>query len=131
MATFDANPSTTRNGQDTYNSPSATSRDKWNINPTALPAGYTYKLHSQMGNGPITPTDLTQGVIFRPGPAATGLTMYMTYKKDGSTDEVQFTHSVPATTGADVIGWTPGEGQAGAPQPTITISVMTGLGGDV
>jgi hypothetical protein len=131
MATFDATPSTTRNGQDTYNSPSAKSTDKWSINPTALPAGYTYKLHSQMGNGPVTPTVLTQGTVFKPGAATSNLTMYMTYMKDGSTDEVQFTHDVPATTGANSVNWMPGEGQAGAPQPSVTITIMAGLGGDV
>jgi hypothetical protein len=131
MATFDANPSTTRSGQDTYNSPSATSRDKWSIDPTTLPSGYTYKLHSQIGNGPITPTVLTQGTPVRPGAATNNMTLYMTYAKEGSTEETQSTSAVPATTGASLVNWTPGAGQAGAPQPTLTITVATGLGGDI
>jgi hypothetical protein len=131
MATINTTPGVAGSGDDTFTSPDAASRDKWNFNATSLPAGYTYKIHTQVGNGPVTPTVLTIGQNFRPGLATSGVSAFVTYTEEGKTNDVRFTHAVPATTGADVIGWTPGEGQAGAPQPTVTVSIVPGLGGDI
>jgi hypothetical protein len=131
MATIDATPGAAGSGDDTFTANNTTARENWEIKPTSLPAGYTYKIHTQVGSGPVTPTTLVLNQSFSPAPAGTSFNAFVTYQADGSTDEIQFTHAIPATTGASVIGWTPGEGMAKAPQPTITITITGGLGGEV
>jgi hypothetical protein len=56
------------------------------------------------------------------------LSIYATYGLPGY-PEIGFVAPIQGTGSTSQLLWAPGANQAGAPQPSITISVMTGLGG--
>ena len=123
MASINVRPVAGQAGEDTFNSASAVSDSHWNLDPTLLPAGYTYKIYSAVGLGGKNPRVLAAGAQQNLGNAADQLTAYMAYV-DPRGNETRFTNAAPQQNGAPTVVWNPGQGMPGAPQPTVTISIV-------